>query len=145
MSAGSRFFNRVAGAVSRAAGSLGAFVAALGIVVVWAASGPLFQFNDTWQLFINTGTTIVTFLMVFLIQQTQNTDTAALHIKLDELIRATRAANNELLNLEEMDQERLEEIRRQYESLASTAAHLKAKKAACMPRAAQDAERLADV
>lgn len=128
-------FNRIACATSRASGSLGAFVAALGVVIVWAGSGPLFHFNDTWQLVINTGTTIVTFLMVFLIQHTQNADTAALHIKLDELIRVTRNANNELLNLEEMDQARLEEIRLRYEQLARTAAHLKSKKDLCMPGA----------
>jgi len=139
-----QFFSKVACAASRASGSMGAFVAALGVVIVWAASGPLFRFNNTWQLVINTGTTIVTFLMVFLIQHTQNADTAALHIKLDELIRATSNANNELLNLEEMDQERLEEIRLRYESLARTAAHLKAKKDACMPCVASETEDLAE-
>lgn len=145
MSVGSLFFNRVACVVSKASGSLGAFVAALGVVIVWAGTGPLFKFNDTWQLVINTGTTIVTFLMVFLIQHTQNADTAALHIKLDELIRATSNANDELLNLEEMDQERLEEIRRRYEALASTAAQLQAKKDACMPAPPGQTDQLADV
>ncbi|WP_369348281.1 low affinity iron permease family protein [Stenotrophomonas sp. JAG2] len=132
------FFCKIACSASRASGSLGAFVAALGVVIVWASSGPFFRFNDTWQLVINTGTTIVTFLMVFLIQHTQNADTAAIHIKLDELIRVTSNANNELLNLEEMDQERLEEIRLRYEQLAKTAAHLKAKKDLCMPGAEED-------
>ncbi len=132
------FFSKIACSASRASGSLGAFVAALGVVIVWASSGPFFRFNDTWQLVINTGTTIVTFLMVFLIQHTQNADTAAIHIKLDELIRVTSNANNELLNLEEMDQERLEEIRLRYEQLAKTAAHLKAKKDLCMPCAEED-------
>jgi len=140
-----RFFNRVACVVSKASGSLGAFVAALGVVIVWAGTGPLFKFNDTWQLVINTGTTIVTFLMVFLIQHTQNADTAALHIKLDELIRATSNANNELLNLEEMDQERLEEIRLRYEALANTAAQVKAKKDACMPTASPQNNSLVDM
>ncbi len=116
-----------------AAGSYEAFVIAAGIVVAWAVTGPMFDFNDTWLLVINTGTTIVTFLMVFLIQHTQNADTAALHIKLDELIRATKAANNELLNLEELDQEQLEEIRSRYAELVQTAAQLKAKKSRCMP------------
>lgn len=132
------FFSKIACSASRASGSLGAFVAALGVVIVWASSGPFFRFNDTWQLVINTGTTIVTFLMVFLIQHTQNADTAAIHIKLDELIRVTSNANNELLNLEEMDQERLEEIRLRYEQLAKTAAYLKAKKDLCMPCAQED-------
>jgi low affinity Fe/Cu permease len=132
------FFSKIACSASRASGSLGAFVAALGVVIVWVSSGPFFRFNDTWQLVINTGTTIVTFLMVFLIQHTQNADTAAIHIKLDELIRVTSNANNELLNLEEMDQERLEEIRLRYEQLAKTAAHLKAKKDPCMPCAQED-------
>jgi low affinity Fe/Cu permease len=91
------------------------------IVVIWALSGPIFRFNDTWQLVINTGTTIITFLMVFLIQHSQNADTAAIQIKLDELIRATKAANNELLDLEELDEERLEEIRREYERMAREA------------------------
>jgi len=132
------FFSKIACSASRASGSLGAFVVALGVVIVWASSGPFFRFNDTWQLVINTGTTIVTFLMVFLIQHTQNADTAAIHVKLDELIRVTSNANNELLNLEEMDQERLEEIRLRYEQLAKTAAHLKAKKDLCMPCAQED-------
>ncbi|HEL3813304.1 TPA: low affinity iron permease family protein [Stenotrophomonas maltophilia] len=126
-------FRRVASVTARLSGSLGAFVAALGVIIAWAASGPVFHFNNTWQLVINTGTTIVTFLMVFLIQHTQNADTTAIQIKLDELIRATKEANNELLNLEEMDQEQLEEVRSRYESLAKTAANLKNKKDRCIP------------
>lgn len=128
-----RSFGHFAAVAARASGSLGAFVAALGVVIVWAGSGPLFKFNDTWQLVINTGTTIVTFLMVFLIQHTQNGDTAALHIKLDELIRVTKDANQELLNLESMEPAHLDEIRRRYESLAKTAADIKSKKERCMP------------
>ena len=126
-------FGHIAAATARASGSLGAFVAALGIVLVWATSGPFFHFNDTWQLVINTGTTIVTFLMVFLIQHTQNADTAALHIKLDELIRVSKDANQELLNLESMEPAHLEEIRQRYEALAKTAADIKSKKERCMP------------
>lgn len=126
-------FNSVASKAARAAGSLGAFVAALAVIVIWVVTGPIFGFNDTWQLVINTGTTIITFLMVFLIQHTQNVDSAALQIKLDELIRATTDANNELLNLEEMDDEKLEEIRRRYEALAKTAARAQQKKGKCVP------------
>ncbi len=103
------------------------------MIITWAASGPAFHFNDTWQLVVNTGTTIVTFLMVFLIQHTQNADTAALHIKLDELIRVSKDANQELLNLESMEPTHLEEIRQRYEALAKTAADIKSKKERCMP------------
>ncbi|WP_411852194.1 low affinity iron permease family protein [Stenotrophomonas sp. LGBM10] len=116
-----RVFNLVAKKASYAAGTPWTFLGALAIVVIWGASGPIFKFNDTWQLVINTGTTIITFLMVFLIQHSQNADTAAIQIKLDELIRATAEANNELLDLEELDEERLEEIRREYERMARDA------------------------
>jgi low affinity Fe/Cu permease len=98
-----------------------AFVTAFTVIVVWAISGPMFAFSDTWQLVINTGTTIITFLMVFLIQNTQNRDTAAIHIKLDELIRALNGAHNALLDLEEMEDSDLERMRKDYESLAKTA------------------------
>ncbi|MCL8396108.1 low affinity iron permease family protein, partial [Pseudomonas aeruginosa] len=104
-----------------ATGSPWTFLAAVAIVVIWGITGPVFGFNDTWQLVINTGTTIITFLMVFLIQHTQNADTAAMQIKLDELIRATAEANNELLDLEELDEARLEEIRAEYEQMAREA------------------------
>src|SRR4029078_9821248 len=92
-------FERVARAVSKVMGSASAFVVALGIVVLCAVSGPLFGFSQTWQLVINTGTTIVTFLMVFLLQSTQNRDTTAVHQKLDELIEATKAAHERLARL----------------------------------------------
>ena len=98
-----------------------AFVTAVAVIVVWAVTGPMFGFSDTWQLVINTGTTIVTFLMVFLIQNTQNRDTAAMQIKLDELIRAIEGAHNALLDLEEMEDCDLERIRRDYEALAEAA------------------------
>ncbi len=114
-------FNLVAKKASYAAGTPWTFLGAVTIVVIWALSGPVFKFNDTWQLVINTGTTIITFLMVFLIQHSQNADTAAIQIKLDELIRVTAEANNELLDLEELDEERLEEIRRTYEEMARKA------------------------
>jgi low affinity Fe/Cu permease len=97
------------------------FVIAAVLVIVWAASGPLFHFSDTWQLVINTSTTIVTFLMVFLIQNTQNRDTAAMQIKLDELIRALAGAHNALLDLEELDEKDLTRFRKRYEQLAEAA------------------------
>jgi low affinity Fe/Cu permease len=97
------------------------FVIAVVLVVVWAVSGPLFHFSDTWQLVINTSTTIVTFLMVFLIQNTQNRDTAAMQIKLDELIRAVDKAHNALLDLEELDEKDLARFRERYEKLARDA------------------------
>jgi low affinity Fe/Cu permease len=97
------------------------FMLAVLTIVIWAVTGPLFRFSDTWQLVINTGTTIVTFLMVFLIQNTQNRDTEAIQVKLDELIRATRGAHNALLDLEELEGDRLEEFRRKYEALAKAA------------------------
>jgi low affinity Fe/Cu permease len=97
------------------------FLLALGAVVLWAVSGPVFGFSDTWQLIINTTTTIITFLMVFIIQNTQNRDTEAMQIKLDELIRATQGAHNALLDLEDLEEEQLERYRRRYEVLAAKA------------------------
>jgi len=114
-------FNVIAKKASHAAGTPWSFCLALGVVLLWALSGPLFGFSDTWQLVINTSTTIVTFLMVFLIQHTQNEDTAALHLKMDELIRATRQADNILLDMEELDEDELELLRKQYEALAEKA------------------------
>jgi low affinity Fe/Cu permease len=110
-------FRRFAAGASSAAGKPATFLAAVLIVLVWAGTGPLFHFGDTWQLVINTGTTIITFLMVFLIQNTQNRDGAAVQIKLDELIRSSRA-HNALLNLEELDDRTLERIRIHYCRLA---------------------------
>jgi len=97
------------------------FALAVTAIVIWAVTGPLFHFSDTWQLVINTSTTIVTFLMVFLIQNTQDRDTQALHVKLDELIRATQGAHNALLALEELDEGQLNRLRTEYESLGRTA------------------------
>src|SRR6266487_2319856 len=97
------------------------FALALGVIAAWIATGPLFRFSDTWQLVINTATTIVTFLMVFVIQNTQNRDTEAIQIKLDELIRATQGAHNALLDLEELEEEQLDQFRSRYEMLASSA------------------------
>lgn len=94
---------------------------ALGIILLWAITGPIFHFSDTWQLVINTSTTIITFLMVFLIQNTQNRDTEALQIKMDELIRAVENAHNALLDLEELDEDELDRIRKDYLDLAKKA------------------------
>jgi low affinity Fe/Cu permease len=114
-------FTRFANATSRAAGRPSAFLIAVAIIAVWAITGPFFHFSDTWQLIINTGTTIVTFLMVFLIQNTQNRDSEALQVKLDELIRATEGAHNALLDLEELDERELDRIRATYSTLAKKA------------------------
>lgn len=114
-------FTRFAKWIARLTGRPVTFVSAVTIIIVWAITGPLFSFSDTWQLVINTGTTIVTFLMVFLIQNTQNRDTEALQLKLDELIRVTKGAKNTLLDLEELDEEQLEELRLHYERMAKTA------------------------
>jgi low affinity Fe/Cu permease len=111
-------FTRFAKWTSRATGHPVAFVAAMLIIVVWAVTGPMFGFSDTWQLVINTGTTIVTFLMVFLIQNTQNRDSEAMQLKLDELIRAINGAHNGLLDLEELTEKDLERIKARYEALA---------------------------
>ena len=107
--------------VSYATGHPAAFFLALSTVVVWGVTGPIFGFNDTWQLVINTGTTIITFLMVFLIQSTQNRDTAALQLKLDELIRVTEGAHTVLLDLEELSEDQLEKFRNEYEKIAAQA------------------------
>ena len=115
------WFTRFAKATSRTTGRPATFMVALLVIVVWAITGPIFQFSDTWQLVINTGTTIVTFLMVFLIQNTQNRDTEALQIKLDEVIRAIENAHNALLDLEELDDDQLDSIRADYATLAKKA------------------------
>jgi low affinity Fe/Cu permease len=114
-------FSNIARRIATLAGRPGTFVFAVTLILLWGLSGPVFGFSDTWQLIINTTTTIVTFLMVFIIQNTQNRDTEAMQIKLDELIRATQGAHNALLDLEELDDERLERYRRRYEALAAVA------------------------
>ncbi|MFC5578470.1 low affinity iron permease family protein [Lysobacter niabensis] len=114
-------FTHLAKVASRFTGRPLCFGLALAVVLAWAITGPLFGFSNTWQLVINTGTTIITFLMVFLIQCTQNRDTEAMQIKLDELIRATRGAHNKLLDLEEREEGELDELRQEYEGMATRA------------------------
>lgn len=122
------WFMRFAKRTARAAGQPAAFVSACLCILVWIALGPLFHFSDTWQLVINTGTTIITFLMVFLIQSTQNRDSEAVHVKLDELIRANIDAGNELLDLEELSEKELDAIRDRYQQLAQKARDIAAAK-----------------
>jgi low affinity Fe/Cu permease len=110
-------FRRFANACSRGLGTPVAFTLAVLVVVVWAVTGPLFHFSDSWQLVINTGTTVVTFLMVFLIQATQNRDATALHLKLDELIRSTREARNTFAGLEDASEDELKEFQDEFRKL----------------------------
>ncbi len=114
-------FEKLAKRVARGAGQPLAFIAAALVIVVWLVTGPIFGFSDTWQLVVNTGTTILTFLMVFLIQSTQNRDGEALQVKIDELIRVTNGAHNALLDLEEMEERELDQVRRRYVDLARRA------------------------
>jgi low affinity Fe/Cu permease len=115
------WFTRLTKSTSHITGRPITFILAASIILAWALTGPLFGFSDTWQLVINTGTTIVTFLMVFLIQSTQNRDGEAVQVKLDEIIRAIGNAKNELLDLEELEEEDLNRIREIYRELARTA------------------------
>jgi low affinity Fe/Cu permease len=117
----SKIFNDLAKWASRTTGRPMTFVLAALTIVIWGVTGPLFGFSETWQLVINTGTTIITFLMIFLIQNTQNRDTAAIQIKLDELIRAMEGAHNALLDLEELEDHELDRLRDDYEALAAKA------------------------
>jgi low affinity Fe/Cu permease len=114
-------FTRFSKATARATGQPRTFAIALGLIVVWAVTGPLFHWSDTWQLVVNTGTTVVTFLMVFLIQSTQNRDADAVHLKLDELLRVTVGAHNVLLDLEELEEQDIEKLRAAYCRLAEEA------------------------
>jgi len=120
------WFARFATRAAHTSGHPTVFVLAVAVILVWSITGPLFHFSDTWQLIINTGTTIVTFLMVFLIQNTQNRDSAATQLKLDEIIRSLEHANNALLNMEELDEKDLERLRSSYLKLADEArSHLR--------------------
>ena len=120
-STGPSVFTRFSNLTATAVGRPAAFLAAAVVIIVWGVTGPLFHYSDTWQLVINTGTTIVTFLMVFLIQNTQNRDSHAIHVKLDELIRVTRGAHNTLLDLEDLSDDELERMREHYAALANRA------------------------
>jgi len=106
-----KFFDHFSGIVTRATGKPLAFIVAFLIIIAWAISGPIFGFSDTWQLVINTGTTIITFLMVFIIQQSQNKDTVAVHLKLNELIAATKGASNRLIDVEDLSPEELDKLK----------------------------------
>jgi low affinity Fe/Cu permease len=110
-------FRKFSQVMSRAVGSYWAFILAVLIVATWATTGPFFKYSDTWQLVINTGTTIVTFLMVFLIQNTQNRDAKAIHLKLDELIKGVAGARTKLVDLEDLSDEELEELQKEFEGI----------------------------
>ena len=111
-------FDKFSSVVTKATGSPLAFILAALAIVVWAITGPIFGFSDTWQLVINTGTTIITFLMVFIIQQSQNKDTTALHLKLNELIAATKTASNRLIDIEDLSEEEIKTIKKFYIKLS---------------------------
>ncbi len=111
------FFRKFSHRTSQIVGSSWSFIAALGIIIVWALTGPIFGFSDTWQLVINTSTTIITFLMVFLIQNTQNRDAKAMHLKLDELIRAVKGARNSLVDLEDLSDADLEKLNKEFQKI----------------------------
>jgi low affinity Fe/Cu permease len=115
------WFTRFAKATAHASGRPSTFMVAFAVIVVWAMTGPMFHYSDTWQLIINTGTTVVTFLMVFLIQNTQNRDSQAIHVKLDELIRAIDTAKNTMLDLDDLSDEELDKLRANYAALAKKA------------------------
>jgi low affinity Fe/Cu permease len=132
-------FSGAAQWISRQCGRPSTFILACAVIVLWAVTGPIFGYSDTWQLIINTGTTIITFLMVFLIQNTQNRDMAALHLKLDELIRVNEAARNKLLTLEDMTEEELEKLKGGFSQIAN-----KIPETALLREAADDLETATD-
>jgi low affinity Fe/Cu permease len=114
------WFRCFARKIAEFVGSPSAFLFAIGLILLWGATGPVFHYSDTWQLVINTGTTIITFLMVFLIQNTQNRDAKAIHLKLDELIHAVKGARNSLVNLENLSDEQLEKLQDEFQRVAKT-------------------------
>ena len=116
-----KMFDRFSTAVTKITGKPVAFIAAFIVIIIWALSGPIFKFSDTWQLVINTGTTIITFLMVFIIQQSQNKDTVAIHLKLNELIAATKGASNRLIDVEDLTPTELETLKKFYVTLSKLA------------------------
>jgi low affinity Fe/Cu permease len=119
-------FTRFARWSARSAGRPASFLVAVLVILGWAATGPVFHYSDTWQLVINTGTTIVTFLMVFVIQNTQNRDSVAMQLKLDEIIRAIHGAHNAVVNIEDLSEEELDRLKKLYEQLARQVRHAKA-------------------
>jgi low affinity Fe/Cu permease len=119
----SSFLERIARTVTEWTGSSGAFALAVLIILIWGATGPIFGFSDTWQLVINTGTTIVTFLMVFLIQRAQNKDALAIHLKLNEIVAAVQGASNRLINVEDLTEEEIRVLHEHYRQLATLAKH----------------------
>jgi low affinity Fe/Cu permease len=116
-------FERFAQSMTRWAGSTGTFLAAIAVVLIWGLTGPLFRFSDTWQLVINTGTTVVTFLMVFLIQRSQNKDALAIHLKLNEIVAAMQGASNRLIDVEALSEKELATLHRFYAELANLSRH----------------------
>ena len=134
-------YSRFAKWASRFCGRPRVFTFAVLVILAWAVTGPIFHFSDTWQLVINTGTTIVTFLMVFLIQNTQSRDTEAIQVKLDELIRATQGAHNVLLDVEDLDEVELDALRQQYLALARRARAKRSARLQALEAAADEAER----
>lgn len=116
------FFDRFSTAITKATGRPGAFISAFAVVILWAISGPLFNFSDTWQLVINTGTTVITFLMVFIIQQSQNKDTMAIQLKLNELIAADTGTSNRLIDVEDLTEEELQTLKKFYVKLSKLSA-----------------------
>ena len=117
----SKFFNKFSGIITKATGGPMAFIIALVVIIIWGITGPLFKFSDTWQLVINTGTTIITFLMVFVIQHSQNKDTMAIQLKLNELIAASHDASNRLISIEDLTEDELEVLKKFYIHLAQLA------------------------